>query len=58
MTNLKERLEKAKKILYNETPADRIIDYYISVDYVEFDCKAGGDTLTVRIYNDGTVTER
>lgn len=58
MTNSKERLEKAKKILYNETPADRIIDTYQTSSFIEFVCKAGGDTLTVRIYNDGTVTER
>lgn len=58
MTNSNERLEKAKKILFEETPTDRIIDYYIGVDYVEFDCKAGGDTLTYRVYKNGKIYER
>lgn len=51
-------IEKAKVILFNETPADRILDTYQTGSYVEFVCTAGGDTMTVRVYNDGTITER
>lgn len=51
-------IEEAKKILYNETPADRILDTYKTNSFIEFICTAGGDTMRVRVYNDGTVTEK
>ena len=50
--------EEAKKILFNQTPADRIIDSYETKDFWEFDVRAGGDVLTYRIYDDGEVYER
>lgn len=51
-------LEQAKKILFNNTPVDRIIETYEDRDYIEFVCKAGGDTLTYRVYRGGTLVER
>ena len=49
---------KIKKMVYDKTPIDKIIDYYETKDFIEVTGKAGGDTLTYRIYNDGTVTVR
>lgn len=51
-------IQEARKILFDNTPADRVLDTYQTSSFIEFVCKAGGDTLTVRIYNDGTITER
>ena len=47
-----------KKIVYDKTPIDTIIDYYKTGQFIEVTGRAGGDVLTYRIYNDGTVTER
>jgi hypothetical protein len=57
--DLEKRIADAKKILYSETPADQVIGKpYVCDDFVEFDCKAGGDLLQYRIYRDGSVVER
>jgi hypothetical protein len=50
--------EEAKKILFEKTPADRVVDSYEDRSFWEFTCRAGGDVLTYRIYDDGDVTER
>ena len=47
-----------KKLVYEKTPIDKIIDYYKTMQFVEVTGKAGGDTLTYRIYNDGSITVR
>lgn len=47
-----------KKLVYEKTPIDKIIDYYKTMSFVEVTGRAGGDVLTFRIYNDGTVTAR
>ena len=52
------RIEKAKEILFSNTPADRIIETYVGSDFIEFIVSAGGDVLTYRIYNNGKVYER
>lgn len=49
---------KIKKIVCDKTPIDTIIDYYETKEFTEVTGRAGGDVLTYRIYNDGTVTER
>ena len=51
-------LEEAKKILFDQTPADRIIDSYEARDFWEFAVRAGGDVLTYRVYDDGMICER
>ena len=58
MEKKNNRIEKAKKILFENTPAERIIDAYDCGDYVQFDCKAGGDLLMFRIYNNGFICEK
>ena len=55
---MNERLEKAKKILFEQTPADRILDTYDDYNYIEFTCSAGGDVMRIRIYDNGTVVEK
>ena len=37
---------------------DRLEDYYIDRDYVEFRGTTGGDPLRYRVYNDGRVGEK
>lgn len=51
-------LEEAKKIIFNQTPTDRIIDSYETKEFWEFVCRAGGDVLTYRLYDDGMICER
>lgn len=55
---MKERLAQAEEILRRETPIDKIVQYYIDRDYVEFICKSGKDTCTYRVYRGGTLVER
>ena len=47
-----------KQIVFEKTPIDNIIDYYETRDFIEVTGRAGGDVLTYRIYNNGTVTEK
>lgn len=47
-----------RKLVYEKTPIDKIISYYKTMQFVEVTGRAGGDVLTFRIYNDGTVTVR
>lgn len=56
--NKRIELEQARKMIFEQTPADCIIDTYEDRDYIEFVCKAGGDTLTYRVYRGGTIVER
>lgn len=51
-------VEQARKMILESTPVDRIIETYEDRDYIEFVCKAGGDTLTYRVYRGGTIVER
>ena len=37
---------------------DYILDYYVAPDFVEVIGRAGGDTVTFRVYNDGSMYER
>lgn len=54
----KERLNKAYKILMEQTPVDYVLDTYTAPDFIEFVGSAGGDAVTYRVYNDGTIYER
>ena len=47
-----------KKIVFEKTPITQIIETYEDVKFTDVTGKAGGDILTYRIYNDGTVCER
>ncbi len=51
-------LEEAKDILFESTPATQILDTYRDRSYTEFTCRAGGDVVVYRVYNDGEITER
>ncbi len=50
--------EKAKKILFDNTPADRIIETHQAGDFWEFTVRAGGDVLVYRIYDNGEIYSR
>ena len=45
-------LEKALESIYY------ILYYYTASDFVEVVGRVGGDTVTVRVYNDGSTYER
>ena len=49
---------KAIKILYSRTPADKIISIDKYRNCYEIVARAGGDVLTYRVYENGTITER
>ena len=51
-------VKKAKEFLFNQTPADKILDTYKDKDFVEFVTKCGGDVVVYRIYNNGTIGEK
>ena len=50
------RVEKAINIALERL--DYIIDHRTAPDFVEVTGRMGGDTITYRIYNDGSVYER
>lgn len=37
---------------------DKVLDVYVNGTYTEISGYMGGDIITLRIYDDGTVTER
>ena len=47
-----------KNLVYENTPIDTILRTYEDRNFVEVTGMAGGDTMTYRIYNNGTVVER
>lgn len=50
------RIRKARKALSGRL--DRILDVYEDTRFVEITGRSGGDTLTFRVYDCGTITER
>ena len=42
--------KEAIKILFEETPADYILEHFETPDFWEFHVSAGGDLLNYRIY--------
>lgn len=50
------RVKKAMDIALEQL--EYIIDYEVTTDFVEIIGKMGGDVITYRIYDDGTVYER
>ena len=51
-TRVKRAMEQALEHL------DYIIDYDTSPDFIEVTGRMGGDVITYRIYNDGSMYER
>lgn len=52
------RIEKAKKILFAETGAERILDTSTCCDYVQFVTTQGGDVSIYRVYDNGEIVEK
>ena len=52
----KKRIEKAQDIALEDM--DYILDVFPAPDFVEVVGRMGGDTVTYRVYDDGSVYER
>lgn len=52
----KTRVKKAMDLALEHL--DYIIDHRAAPDFVEVTGRMGGDTITYRIYNDGSIYER
>ena len=52
----KKRIKKAQDIALEDM--DYILDVFHAPDFVEFVGRMGGDTVTYRVYDDGSVYER
>lgn len=50
--------KEALKIIFKDTPIEYIIDIRNGLNFVEVVGDAGGDVLTYRVYNDGTLVAR
>ena len=56
MNNERLRVEKAVNIALEHL--EYIIDHRTTPDFVEVTGRVGGDVVTYRIYNDGSIYER
>lgn len=55
----KERVKKAcRRLLIEEECLEEIIETYETPDYVQIHGKTGGDYLTFRVYDNGTIGEK
>ena len=52
----KKRINKAQDIALEDM--DYILDVFPALDFVEVVGRMGGDTVTYRVYDDGSVYER
>jgi hypothetical protein len=51
-------IQKARELLFENTPVTKIFDTYILPDAVDFICCCGGDSVIYRVYDDGRIVER
>ena len=51
-------LEEATKIIYENTAIEIIMSVNKTPDYYQIVGYAGGDILTYRVYNSGTLTQK
>ena len=54
--DVKKRINKAQDIALEDM--DYILDVFPAPDFVEVVGRMGGDTVTYRVYDDGSVYER
>lgn len=50
--------DERREMVYNKTPIDKILQIIDFGEYFVAIGLAGGDTLTYRFYNDGTICEK
>lgn len=50
--------EQIKKMVYSQTPIDTIVTTYDLPNGIEVRGYAGGDSVTYRFYDNGTVVEK
>lgn len=50
-----KRIEYAERVLFDNTPIDYIIETVETPDYVQFVGNAGGDYLTYRVFDNGSI---
>ncbi len=57
---MKQQKKKTRrvKIAISKVYLDSVLEWYESRDFVEIVGRKGGDTLTFRVYDNGTITER
>ena len=58
MYKISNEQKTIQELVYQNTPIDTIISTYELPNGIEVVGRAGGDTLTYRIYENGQVTER
>lgn len=58
MIKNKDRVNKAQDILLEERGLDYVVDCYETPDFVEVVGNIGGDVVTYRVYDDGSITAR
>lgn len=51
-------MENIKKIIFEKTPIDKIHTITRFIDFYEVHGSAGGEALTYRIYDNGSICER
>ena len=56
MEKNKTRVKKAMELALEQL--DYIMDSYVAPDFVEVTGRMGGDVITYRIYDDGSIYER
>ena len=58
--NLNEKQKKAWNTVKNSYGVgdSDLLDFYASIDFTEFITRCCGDTLTIRVYTNGMITER
>lgn len=49
---------KAQNLLLNERGVDYIIECDSTPDFVQCVCSIGGDVVTFRVYDDGTIAQK
>jgi hypothetical protein len=50
--------EQIKQLIFTQTPIDTIVSTYELPNGIEVRGYAGGDSMTYRIYDNGTVVEK
>lgn len=51
-------IQKARELLFQNTPATKILDTHILPDAIDFVCCCAGDVTIYRVYDDGRIVER
>lgn len=53
-----DREDRAQELLLNERGVDYIMECDSTPDFVQCVCSIGGDVVTFRVYDNGTITQK